>query len=41
LLKTVLLLIGIPSTTNSGLLLEKEASPRMVTLDEEPTPVAP
>ena len=37
----MLLLIGTPSTTNSGLLLEKEASPRMLMRDEDPTPVAP
>ena len=41
LLNTVLLFIGIPSTTKSGLLLEKDASPRMVILDDDPTPVAP
>ena len=40
-LKTVLLLIGTPSTTNSGLLLEKDDSPRMLIRDEDPTPVAP
>ena len=40
-LKTVLLFIGVPSTIKSGLLFEKEASPRMVILEEEPTPVAP
>ena len=33
--------MGVPSTINNGLLLEKEASPRMVIFDEDPTPVAP
>ena len=33
--------MGVPSTINSGLLFEKEASPRMVIFEEEPTPVAP
>ena len=34
-LKTVLLLIGVPSTTNKGLLLENEASPRIVIFEVE------
>ena len=40
-LKTVSLLIGVPSTTKSGLLLEKDASPLIVILEVDPTPVAP
>jgi len=37
----VVLLIGIPSTTNRGLVLVKELSPRMVMRVVEPTPVDP
>ena len=41
LLTTVLLLIGMPSTTNKGLVLVKEDSPLMLIFEEEPTPEDP